>query len=245
MPCDRRRTPLTALLVMIFALPLVVGSGALAEHKTVHDRPPGCENLSGPPGGSQNCTDPTTTTTTSTPQPPHYTCRASLIRVTGPAVATFEPVVANDQEDPCMYENATVGGARTNPVVLPGRLGIARGGFAEANILPPALAVAAVTDVTLTPPGGPEIRIQLVHSEARASCQALVGDSRVVGLSIDGEAFDVPEGEQRMVDLGGATLVLNEQTTTSDTITQRAAVLRTPLMDVVLAEAIADVHNCS
>ena len=243
MSFDGRRTPSTAFLAMIIALPLLIGSGALAEHKTGHEGPPGCKNLSGPPGGSQNCTNPTTTTTT--PRPPDYTCRASLIRVTGPAVGTFEPVVANDQEDPCMYENSTVGGARTNPVVLPGHVGIARGGFAEANVLPPALAVAAVTDVTLTPPGGPEIRIRMVHSEARASCQALVGDSRVVGLSIDGEAFDVPEGEQRMVDLGGSTLVLNEQTTTSDTITQRAAVLRTPLLDVVLAEAIADVHNCS
>lgn len=175
-----------------------------------------------------------------------FSCRASVVRVTteGPlAGINFEPIVANPQEDPCVADEAGIG-----TVTLPAGLGEVSVLVAETQTTPGqnASSSARVTDVLLTVPGAPVITAEVLTAEAGAVCPPphLSGGSTVVGLSIGGQDVDVPAGHVD-ISLGPAgTLHLNESTTTrgpgSGMTVRQALFLDTTLVDIVLAEAVAD-----
>jgi len=185
-----------------------------------------------------------------------FTCRASAVRVDpdGPLnpLPVIEPIVANGQNNPCVAQNSGV----LNDFAIPGGLGNASVLFAQTATGAGSQAQAGVADVTITVPGAPVIRAEVLTSQANAGActtgdptpPALTGSSTIAKLTVGGTVIEPIKGPQQPIPLGPAgTLFLNQTTTSAstpgganDTITQRALFLDTPLVDVVIAEAIAD-----
>jgi hypothetical protein len=186
-----------------------------------------------------------------------FTCRASAVRVdpTLPApldgLPTVEPIVANNPNNPCKDQNSGV----LNDFALPGNLGNASVLFAQTSDDAGSQAQAGVADVTITVPGAPVIRAEVLTSQANASActpgssakPTLSGSSTVAKVTVGDRVIEPVAGPQT-VPLGPlGNLFLNQQTTSAssgsgdpDTITQRALFLDTVLADVVIAESIAD-----
>ena len=182
----------------------------------------------------------------------NVTCRASALRITGEpggplADLEIEPFVANEGNDPCTTEDSGV----INPAfALPGGLGSVRVLYASTDEA--GRAEAGVAQVVLTLPEAPEIRVDLLTSEAAVSCvnnnPEFTSDSRVVRVQVGEDAIELPpDGEHVEVEIPDVlTLHLNESTTgpTADGLgqqrVQQALFLDTPLIDVVIAESIAD-----
>lgn len=186
-----------------------------------------------------------------------FTCRASALRVDpqGPidALPTIEPVVANEANEPCTTDNAGI----LNNQALPGGLGNASVLFARTtNSATGSTAQSGVADVTITVPGAPVIRAEVLTSRAAAGeCTegsttppALNGSSTIARVTVGNQVIEPVPGTQTTIPLGPAgQLTLNQQERSAstaggqtDTITQRALFLDTPLADVVIAESIAD-----
>lgn len=187
-----------------------------------------------------------------------FTCRASVVRVEHPieALNPVEPIVANEQQDPCVSETA-----QPVPTLDLGPLGSVRVLFAETEQDEgQASSGAGVADIRLvvTDEEGTEhlIEAQILTAEAAATCPsdggppAFSGDSTVVGLEIDGNRVEVPDGEFTL-DLSPLLILhLNESETTDGahpTHTRRAFRLDVlpadegePVARVVIAEAIVD-----
>lgn len=177
-----------------------------------------------------------------------FTCRASVVRVVGEgplAGLAFEPIVANAQNDPCVAEEAGIG-----RITLPADLGEVSVLFAQTETTrgQNASSRAGVADVVITVPGAPVITVEVLTAEAAATCPGpeFSGGSTVVGLTIGGVAVEVPAGHTD-ISLGPVgTLHLNESTTTTTEDpaagrTERQALfLDTNLVDIVIAEAVAD-----
>ena len=158
---------------------------------------------------------------------------------------TLEPFVANRAGDPCVAENTGL----LNDADLVG-LGTASGAFARTGVsATQSTAEAGVADVILGV-AGQTLRARVLTSQATASCAAgqprLTGSSQVVSLTINGQDVEIPADNAAadLVVAEGIVLHLNQTVTTTDQVTQRALFLETPLLDVVVAEAVADVHNC-
>jgi hypothetical protein len=179
-----------------------------------------------------------------------FTCRASVLRVDFQgglaSLPDLEPFVANGAEDPCTTDDA---GLITEPFVIPANpaglsgsvqavyaaTAVGQGGaFSGAGVLNVDLGVAGHT-----------IEVEVLTAEAMATCPgpALAGDSTVVGLVIDGQAIEVPDGHFEVTAPGVGVLHLNETTTEPNRLTQQAFFLDTSLVDVVIAEAIVDAHG--
>ena len=179
---------------------------------------------------------------------PAFTCRASVARVTthGPLPAlNVEPFVANRAGDPCVAESTGL----LNDANLAG-LGTASVAFARTGVSAThSTAESGVADITLGV-AGQALRAQVLTSRATASCAAgqpvLTGSSRVVGLTVNGQPVDVPadNAPADVVLPAGVVVHLNQTVTTADQVTQRALFLDSPLVDIVVAESIADVHGC-
>jgi hypothetical protein len=188
-----------------------------------------------------------------------FSCRASLVRVSGEgplADVSVEPVVANDQGDPCVAEAkgildalgvadapAPFGG---DTYELPGELGMIQILYAETATQAGSSASArsGVAQVLLTVPGAPPVAAEVLTSRASATCEGgtptFDSSSQVLGLKIGDDApVDVSE-HQHVIDLGEVVLHVNEKTTTPTSVTQQALFLDTPLVDVVIAESVAD-----
>lgn len=187
-----------------------------------------------------------------------FTCRASALRVDPDLPAplatlpTVEPIVANGQNNPCTTQNAGV----LNNVALPANLGNASVLFARTNSSATgSTAQAGVADVTITVPGAPVIRAEVLTSRAAAgectsgstTAPALTSSSTVARVTVGSTVIE-PVAGPRTIDLGPAgKLFLNQEAfsaedgaTSNNTVTRRALFLDTPVADVVVAEAIAD-----
>ena len=175
-----------------------------------------------------------------------FTCRASLVRVVGEGplapLGTIEPVVANEQNNPCTTENAGL----LNNLELPADLGVVSLLYARTNNQSGqrGTAAAGVADVLLTVPNLPVIRVEVLTAEAAATCTngqpGFTSRSRVVGLNIGGTDIAIPPGHTD-IPLGPLGMLhLNETITGDNSITQRALWLDTTVADVIIAEAIAD-----
>ena len=198
------------------------------------------------------------------PSPPpapdgHFSCRASLLRVDGEGLLGslfLEPIVANSAGEPCVSDAAGV----LNEQLAVDALGLSVGlkllyadtvkdgsnsATAETGVAALRIELGGVLGLPL---GGVVIEVEVLTAEAAAECPGpgLRGESTVVGLRINGLEVDVPLGQQPLsvtLPLGLGGLHLNQTTLTGDTVTQRALYLDTILADVVVAEAIADVHG--
>jgi hypothetical protein len=206
---------------------------------------PGCENAD----DDSESPDPTTAG--------NFSCRASALRIENNALLTalgqpvLEPVVANENDNPCNPENETLvdtGNTLTGP---PGTL---RAQALEAETTETddgATASSSVARVRITNTAGVElISARLVGSSATATCDAqgnpqLEGESSIVALNLNGQRIVVPDEEVAIPVPGVGTLFLNYQEEKDGVLTQRAIFLdtNTPLGDVIVAESVVDVHG--
>jgi len=177
-----------------------------------------------------------------------FTCRASLVRTEG--LLFLEPVVANPQNDPCVAEdNALLD--PLNPLTV-GTLAQVRALYAQTNLEPRGSeARSGVADAIITIPGAPTIRASAVTSQATATCgtgsapPTLDGSSNVLFVQIGSGSPIINVDQQQVIPLpGGGQVILNQQTKTSNEVTQRAVRVEVPgIATVTLAESRADFHG--
>jgi len=229
---------------------------------------PGCHtdgNAGNPASYDPNDNDETNTPTGGDAT---FSCRASALRLQDNEVLAtleglglgevlgdltpFEPVIANDANDPCATGNGTlidtedalaadgVGSLRAQ--VLQAETSSIDGGNAEAGV-----AKVSIRDAD----GNVVIEARAVSSTATSRCAgglaALEGSSSIAYLNVAGEVVDVTAGEQIAIPVPGiGTLYIGYNDVENGVVTQRALFLdtETPLGDVIVAEAIADVHDC-
>jgi hypothetical protein len=196
-------------------------------------------------------------------QDPRFTCRASALRIDtfGPlnplTPQPIEPFVANDANAQCQTDEAALVDED-----LPEGLGevavlFARTGMDDQGR---STAEAGVLDATINAPApiGP-IGVEVLTSEATASCdratgaETFTGSSTIAAVDIAGQHIEPIPGEPQEVAVPGGLLIVHfaRQTQTAEQITQQALVIEAfnpvtgeKLAEVVIAEAIADVHRC-
>lgn len=173
-------------------------------------------------------------------------CRASAARILSaggdPPVVVSEAVRANAPGAPCATQSATtlqettIGALKAQAAVAFTSLEGNRVGAFAANATP---------ELTL---GTSVIRADTLVSSASNECvngaPVLTGTSQVVGLTIDGQPINIPEGQQT-IPLGGGSITFNEQVQADGVLAQRALVVRIPnVTEVVLAESIVGGDPC-
>ena len=108
---------------------------------------------------------------------------------------------------------------------------------------------ASLANVVVLPGNAAQVTASFVRAESQATCSGVSGSSEVVGLTFGGTAITVTGEPNQTVTLpGGATLVINEQTTSSSgsyrQIRVNALHLTVPgVAEVVLSSAESDI-NC-
>ncbi len=108
-------------------------------------------------------------------------------------------------------------------------------------------ATASVQDATIGVLGLPVIQIGLVQSSSTTTCAGSSGAVTIASISVGGIPVNVSvhPGPNTTISVLGVTLVLNEQTPVPGGLTVNAVHVKVAgLLDVVLASATSDIHNC-
>lgn len=110
-------------------------------------------------------------------------------------------------------------------------------------------AASSVAKVHIGIPGLPLIEASGIEAVSTSTCEAATGSTGLT-LTIAGEVIPVPEAPNTVIDLGVARLIVNEQLRVQDAdygLTVNALHLTDPagLIDVVVASATSDAHNCA
>ena len=111
-------------------------------------------------------------------------------------------------------------------------------------------ATASVQDATIGVLGLPVIKIGLVQSSSHTTCAGSSGAVTVTSISVGGIPVnvDLHPAPNTTISVLGVTLVLNEQTPVAGAdqgLTVNAVHVKAlGLLDVVLASATSDIHNC-
>ena len=102
---------------------------------------------------------------------------------------------------------------------------------------------ASVADLGLTVAGN-TISADLLTARATATCSSVSGGADIVGLVINGQSVAASGQPNQTVSLpGGATLVINEQSSGNGAITVNALHVTVPgVVDIVVSSAHADIH---
>ena len=186
-----------------------------------------------------------------------FSCRASLLRVDGKGLlgaVHLEPVVANRPGQPCSSEDAGLLNEEFD-LKFPDLEVALKLLWADTYNKSGHKAVAetGVAEVRVVVAGVP-VEVEILTAEAGAVCRdnaaVLKGRSNVVHVRVGGIEVDVPhDQDHKDIPLIGhlgvnvGTLHLNHQVVGTNQVTQQALFLDTFLADVVIAEAIADVHG--
>lgn len=201
---------------------------------------------------------------------PRYTCQASALRIdtSGPlnplTPAPIEPFVANPggtgpngvcrDDDTDLVERIAGENA-----ALPGGLGTVQVLFAETDARENGgFARAGVVDLALNAPAPiGTVGVEVLTSRATSGCSPqgqaqLAGATTIAAVEIQGQRIEVNAPQPVTITVPGGVLVIEiaKQTRTADTITQQGVVITASdpagnqLAQVVIAEAIADVHDC-
>lgn len=111
-------------------------------------------------------------------------------------------------------------------------------------------ASASVQDATIGVLGVPAIKVGLVQTTSNTSCAGSSGDAVVTSISVGGVPVNVNvhPGPNTTISVLGVTLIFNEQTPVPGAdqgLTVNAVHIKAlGLLDVVLASATSDIHNC-
>ena len=227
------------------------GDNADPEDELADEDDPGCHTDGDPT--NPDTYDPTDDDET---DPGTFTCRASAYRIEDSVFNIivdedpFEPVVANDAEDPCTTESdshidVTVAGA-------PGSV-TAEGLFADTDESGTADAGAASGTVADSL-GVTVVGAETLSAHAEAGCDAdgnptLTGSSFVGTVTVLGDEEEIGTEHEEIEIPGVGILHLNEtiieDTDDGQRLTQRAFWLDTDtdLGDIIIGEAVADYHG--
>jgi hypothetical protein len=185
------------------------------------------------------------------PPPPkqdRFTCRASALRVNVLApLISAEPVVANGPGDPCADDKRDLISVNLPPVaavsVLPTET-VVEPTYATAD------AAVATVQLNLAPALTVTAKVLTAHAEARCDPKTgaalLSGSSKILSLTVNGTEYAVGANPNATINgLPLVKIVVNEQIFAPGKITVRALHVSVPLLgtDVVVSEAIADVHG--
>lgn len=112
-----------------------------------------------------------------------------------------------------------------------------------------ARSAASAADLTLTPPGGPVIDVRGLSVSASTTCAGSTGAATIGYLAVDGEVLvdgNVTPPANTVIPLGdGGSLILNEQTTTADSLTVAGVHVVVPgVGDVMLGYAASALEGC-
>lgn len=114
-----------------------------------------------------------------------------------------------------------------------------------------ARSAASLTELVVLPGHGAQVTASFVRAESEATCNGVRGATEVADLTFGGQAITVdPFAPNQRIEIPGvATLVINEQKTTSgggvQDITVNALHLALATGDeVILSSAQSDVHGC-
>lgn len=111
-------------------------------------------------------------------------------------------------------------------------------------------ATASVQDATIGVLGLPVIKVGLIQSTSHTTCAGSTGDAIVTSISVGGIPLNISlhPAPNTTISVLGITLVLNEQTPVAGAdqgLTVNAVHINAlGLLDVVLASATSDIHNC-
>ncbi|HJP79408.1 MAG TPA: choice-of-anchor P family protein [Pseudonocardiaceae bacterium] len=108
-------------------------------------------------------------------------------------------------------------------------------------------ATASVQDATIGVIGVPVIKIGLVQSSSATTCSGSSGSVTITSITVGGVPVNVNlhPGPNTTISVLGVTLVLNEQVPVPGGLTVNAVHVKAlGLLDVVLASATSDIHNC-
>ncbi|NUT47113.1 MAG: hyalin [Saccharothrix sp.] len=181
-----------------------------------------------------------------------FSCRASAVNVVG-----VEPVVANPVDVPCADDAGTLAQVGLNAGLLSVRakaLTATTGRTPDDQTSTPAAGDAATAnatvDTTTISTLGLTVELGVIRAAASVTCAPsggglaprFAGGSTIASLKINGVAVEVGSAPIT-IPLVIGSLRLNGTETTATSVTQRAVVLDTPLADVVVGEARADVHG--
>jgi hypothetical protein len=112
-------------------------------------------------------------------------------------------------------------------------------------------ATSKVQDVTIGIPGLPVIKATAIQSVSTSTCTAATGSVTIANLTIGGVAVNANVGPNTGIDLGGlAKLILNEQLPVPGadrglTVNALHVLVLDGTVNVVVASATSDAHNCS
>lgn len=178
-----------------------------------------------------------------------FSCRASAARVSNvlgqgsSLLPTVEPFIANKPDSPCANDSRDVLSTTTIGPITAQAVNVA------TNVSD--LGAGATSDITMPTvnlgSGALVVHADVITAFAGYKCVAgvpqAVTDGQVVNLVINGNPITIPQGINKQIKLGPATLTLNEVDQTSTSITRRAVDLVTPIGTVVLSEATADLSG--
>ncbi|MBP2336802.1 hypothetical protein JOF41_002980 [Saccharothrix coeruleofusca] len=182
-----------------------------------------------------------------------FSCRASALNLVG-----AEPAVANPDNVPCKDDAKAVAQVGLNAGLLSVGARVLSATTDQTpddlTSAPPAAGdnatATAKVDKTTISTLGLTIELGVIESEAVARCASgggglvpqFSGASSIASLKINGVPTAVGTAPVT-IPLVIGSLRLNSTETTATSVTQRAVVLDTPLTDVVIGEAHADVHG--
>jgi hypothetical protein len=185
-----------------------------------------------------------------------FSCQATVLRVAG-----LTAVRANPPNVPCVDDSATLAQVQLSAGLVTVRATALHGQTNQTpdtlTSSPPAAgdnatSTATVETTKITALGLVTIELGVISSSARATCVAgpgglgpmFAGTSTIASLKINGAT--VPIGSAPVtIPLVVGTLSLNSTVTNGVSVVQRAVVLHTALVDVVIGEAKADVTGSS
>lgn len=173
-------------------------------------------------------------------------CRASAASASilnGPAI---EPTVANAAETPCVADRKSSGSPSTT-----GTLTLGTASAETTTDAARGTADARVTDLSINlSPGLLPLNVDVSAANAQASytCVGAVpvpaSTSQVAGLQVNGAVVTIPDPAAPLtVELGVATIRLNQRVVEANRITQRAVVIESPLLGTraVIGEVTAGI----
>jgi len=171
-----------------------------------------------------------------------FACRASAASIALLGGAPLEPVVANNQQDPCRSEDKSNGD--------PTEAGTASVGALQAQTVATddgVVASARAADLVVNL-GGVLVGVEGINAEAAYSCAmgTPVGrsSSTVAKVTILGGEVNLPDpSKPAKIDLGAVlTIHLNKRTVVGSRIVQQAVVIESKLLNttIVLAEVAVD-----
>jgi len=178
---------------------------------------------------------------------PRKTGDAYPARVTAPVVGTQTVAEAGP------VDTTTASNTSNSVATLPGPVvsGTALGAGVVTGVSPDqSSAQASAASLTVAATGLPVIKATVAQASSQTSCAGSSGTANIASLSVDGvvaaSGYYAPNSTVTVPTVAGpVTVVLNQQTPVPGGLRVNAAHVSGPSgLDVVIASATSDIHNC-